>query len=75
MRIGLTYDLRDDYRALGFSEEAVAEFDSEETIASLEAALQRLRRLPSHMAYNLVLADASGQVASVELLPGGGLRS
>ena len=42
MRIGLTYDLRDDYRALGFGEEAVAEFDSPETIAALEAALTRL---------------------------------
>jgi D-alanine-D-alanine ligase len=40
--IGLAYDLRDDYRALGFSEEQVAEFDSAETIAELEAALVRL---------------------------------
>lgn len=42
MRIGLTYDLRDDYRALGYSEEALAEFDSPETIEELEATLQRL---------------------------------
>lgn len=42
MRIGLTYDLRDDYRALGLSEEALAEFDTVETIDSLAAALQRL---------------------------------
>ncbi|GBD44624.1 D-alanine--D-alanine ligase [bacterium HR40] len=42
MRIGLTFDLRDDYRALGFSEEEVAEFDSLETIAAIEAALVRL---------------------------------
>ena len=28
MRVALVYDLRDDYRALGFSEEEVAEFDS-----------------------------------------------
>ena len=27
MRVALVYDLRDDYRALGFSEEAVAEFE------------------------------------------------
>jgi D-alanine-D-alanine ligase len=41
MRVGLTYDLRDDYRALGgFSEAALAEFDSPETIAAIEAALQ-----------------------------------
>jgi D-alanine-D-alanine ligase len=43
MRIGLTYDLRDDYRALGgFSEEALAEFDSEETVAALEAAIRAM---------------------------------
>lgn len=42
MRVGLTYDLRDDYRALGFSEEAVAEFDSVETINALDGALTRL---------------------------------
>jgi len=39
MRIGFVYDAREDYRALGFSEEAVAEFDTPETIAKIEAAL------------------------------------
>jgi len=42
MRVGLTYDLRDDYRALGYSEEATAEFDSVETIDALADALQQL---------------------------------
>lgn len=42
MRIGLTYDLREDYRAIGFSEEDVAEFDCEQTIAALESALRAL---------------------------------
>jgi D-alanine-D-alanine ligase len=42
MRIGLVYDLRDDYRALGFSEEAVAEFDTVETIDQLAGALKAL---------------------------------
>jgi D-alanine-D-alanine ligase len=42
MRIGLVYDLRDDYRALGFSEEEVAEFDSAETIDRLSEALAAL---------------------------------
>ncbi|MBT8424766.1 MAG: C45 family peptidase [Silicimonas sp.] len=45
-----------------------------ETCDTVAEAETKLSRLPSHMAYNLVLADASGQVASVELLPGGGLR-
>ena len=42
MKIGITYDLRDDYLALGYSEEETAEFDKPETIAALEQALQSL---------------------------------
>ncbi len=38
--IGMTYDLRNDYLAEGYSQDDVAEFDSEETIASLERAIQ-----------------------------------
>jgi len=40
MRIGLTYDLRDDYLARGWSEQAVAEFDRADTIDAIEAALR-----------------------------------
>jgi len=42
MRIGLTYDLRSEYLALGYSEEETAEFDREETVQGIESALQRL---------------------------------
>jgi D-alanine-D-alanine ligase len=42
MHIGLVYDLRDDYRALGFSEDEVAEFDNLDTIDQLDAALRAL---------------------------------
>lgn len=42
MNIGLTYDLKDDYRALGMSEDQIAEFDSSETIEAIEGALARL---------------------------------
>jgi D-alanine-D-alanine ligase len=42
MRIALVYDLRDDYRALGFSEEEIAEFDSVATIDQLAGALEAL---------------------------------
>ena len=42
MRIGLTYDLKDDYLALGFSEHAVAEFDSAATIDAIAGALESL---------------------------------
>jgi len=42
VRVGLTYDLKDDYLALGLGEHEVAEFDCEETIAALEGALTAL---------------------------------
>lgn len=45
-----------------------------ETCDTVEEALATLRRVPSHMAYNLVLADAAGQTAGVEMAPGGGMR-
>ena len=41
MRIGLTYDLRAEYLAEGYSEEETAEFDRPDTIDALEAALAR----------------------------------
>ncbi len=45
-----------------------------ETCDTVDEALEALRRVPSHMAYNLVLADASGRTEGVEMLPGGGAR-
>ncbi|WP_113910598.1 C45 family autoproteolytic acyltransferase/hydolase [Roseovarius dicentrarchi] len=45
-----------------------------ETCDTVDEALAALRRVPSHMAYNLVLADASGATKGVEVLPGGGIR-
>lgn len=42
MRIGLTYDLRDDYLAMGYTEEETAEFDQPATIEAIEGALRRL---------------------------------
>ncbi len=45
-----------------------------ETCETVESALMALRRVPSHMAYNLVLADASGRTQGVGLSPGGGVR-
>jgi D-alanine-D-alanine ligase len=42
MRIGVTYDLRADYLALGMSEEDTAEFDSEITIDAICSALAGL---------------------------------
>jgi len=74
MRIGLTYDLRDDYRALGFAEEDIAEFDFTGTIDAIEAALHRLgheterignvralaRRLADGACFDLVFNTAEG---------------
>ena len=39
MRIGITYDLRADYLAAGYSEEETAEFDRPDTVEALEEAL------------------------------------
>lgn len=40
LNVGLAYDLRTDYLAEGYNAEAVAEFDSEETLAAIEAAIR-----------------------------------
>ncbi|UZP67073.1 D-alanine--D-alanine ligase [Desulfovibrio mangrovi] len=40
MLVGLTYDLKADYLAMGYSEEDAAEFDSPATIEAIEEALQ-----------------------------------
>jgi D-alanine-D-alanine ligase len=42
MNIALTYDLRSDYLAMGWSPEDAAEFDSEATLDSIEAGLREL---------------------------------
>ena len=42
MLIGLTYDLRDEYLQMGFTEDETAEFDREDTISSIENTLAEL---------------------------------
>jgi len=42
LTVGLTYDLKAEYLAAGYGAEAVAEFDSKETIDALEAAIASL---------------------------------
>ena len=56
MRVALVYDLRDDYRALGFSEEEVAEFDSAETIDWLATAIEALGFEPVRVGRGQALA-------------------
>lgn len=63
MRIGMTYDLQDDYLAQGFSMDQVAELDSPVTVAAIACELSRLghevERIGSLSA--LVRALANGQ--------------
>ena len=42
MKIGITYDLREDYLIEGYSEEETAEFDRAETIEAIDQTLQEL---------------------------------
>ena len=42
MNIGLTYDLRSEYLAMGYSKEETAEFDRDDTVSSIDTTLQQL---------------------------------
>lgn len=42
MKVGIAYDLRDDYLAEGYGDEETAEFDRLDTIEAIEGTLQRL---------------------------------
>ena len=46
LTIGMTYDLRSDYLAMGFKEEEAAEFDADITIESIERTLAELGHHP-----------------------------
>jgi D-alanine-D-alanine ligase len=72
--IGLTYDLRSEYMAMGYSEDETAEFDREETILAIENtlrllgfktdrignALQLMKRLSQGSTWDLVFNIAEG---------------
>lgn len=45
-----------------------------ETCDTVGQALRVLQRVPSHMPYNIIVADASGAAASVEICAGGGAK-
>lgn len=63
MNIGLTYDLRQDYLNMGYSEEETAEFDKESTVEGIEKALHTLGYKTERIGHikNLVKALAQGQ--------------
>jgi D-alanine-D-alanine ligase len=57
MRVGITYDLREDYLAAGYSEEDTAEFDRVDTIEAIEAALQDLGHATERVGHVRSLAE------------------
>jgi len=57
MRIGFTYDLKDDYLRTGFSEEEAAEFDAIETIEGIEGTLSSLGHSVERIGNILRLAE------------------
>ncbi|MBM4036016.1 MAG: D-alanine--D-alanine ligase [Planctomycetes bacterium] len=56
MRVGLTYDLRRDYLAEGYSEEETAEFDRPDTIEAIEGALRELGHDTDRIGHGRALA-------------------
>jgi D-alanine-D-alanine ligase len=58
MIIGLTYDLREDYLAMGFNEEDAAEFDSIETIQGIEGALHQMGHQTERIGHLRLLMEA-----------------
>lgn len=63
MKIGLTYDLRQDYLDMGYGEEETAEFDKESTIEGIERALKTLGHETERIGHvkSLIKALAEGK--------------
>lgn len=63
MKVGLTYDLRQDYLDMGYGEEETAEFDKESTVEGIEKALKALGYETERVGHvkNLVKALAEGK--------------
>jgi D-alanine-D-alanine ligase len=66
--IGLTYDLRSEYIAMGFSEDETAEFDREETILAIENTLQLLGFKTDRIGNALQLMKRLSQGSSWDLV-------
>lgn len=58
MIIGITFDLREDYLAMGFSDEDAAEFDSLETIEGIESALRKSGHQTERIGHLRLLMEA-----------------
>ena len=64
MRVGLTYDLRDEYLAAGYSEVETAEFDQPETIDAIADAL-RDAKIPEYAKVDEIPFDFKRRSMSV----------
>ncbi len=62
MHIGLTYDLRSEYLAAGYGEEETAEFDRDDTVGAIEAAVARCGHVTDRIGHarNLISRLAAG---------------
>jgi D-alanine-D-alanine ligase len=56
LSVGLTYDLRSEYLALGYPQETIAEFDEDVTIEGLEKAIRELGYQPDRIGHIRTLA-------------------
>jgi D-alanine-D-alanine ligase len=68
MRVGLTYDLRSEYLALGYSEDETAEFDRDETVQALEASIRRLGHTTERIGNVFRLTEALARGSRWELV-------
>ena len=68
MKIGLTYDLRSEYLAAGFSDEETAELDRDDTIDALEAIIGELGHEPIRIGHARRLIEALGRGERWELV-------
>ena len=70
LAVALAYGGRQDV-APGFGITTILRYVLE-TCSNVDQAFEVLHRVPSHMAYNIALADRLGSTAMVEMAPGGG---
>jgi D-alanine-D-alanine ligase len=68
MRIGITFDLREDYANEGSDEEETAEFDRAETIGAIELARSRLGHSIDRIGRADMLAKRLGEGARWDLV-------
>ncbi len=61
MHIGLTYDLRDEYLAAGYSQKGTADFDQSDTIQAIDHALQTLGHTTDRIGHARGLVERLGQ--------------